>query len=281
MTAIVVLTILSVIIFQIIRSVTIATHQSSKRLDLYQEAAFVLDRIASDLQNRSRRADQPFVISGTEAGLSMNNAYLEFYTNAPAYYPDSGNNAGTDPRYKLSKIAYRIQDNDPNNSANTNIPPQLQRAVIPLYWTSGSKPVFQVATSPSNPTVEATDPNWQTLSRNVICLKITCLPRNSGTLTTSLTAATPDPNNPLPQNPATQNIAAINVAIALLDDNTLKILGNGNEMTKAVEILRDETDPSASQNDYVQAWNKQLSNPNLNPLVRQNLRFAQRLIPLN
>jgi hypothetical protein len=235
----------------------------------------VMDRIAADLAGMPKRSDLGMLLVDNQSG----NDELYFVSHAPGYAPSSGgSNSG------LTLVGYRV---------NTN---GFQRVGKGLGWDALAFTNLTVASLQNNYDIDygnATDTNYHTISPSVLRAEYALLMK-PGTVNYDASGTNPigtnSPTEPsyLKTNcvgPAINNVEAIQVVIAVLDQNSRKIVKSTSlEGLAGSSSFPDFRDPGRVGVTSGVAFGQWLSNAPNAPAPRaaaSQIRIYQRIIPLN
>jgi prepilin-type N-terminal cleavage/methylation domain-containing protein len=262
--AMAVLALLIGIVAQVVLLTSQAIAINSKKLDAAGQARFFFDRLASDLAARPIRTD----LGGTVFNKVAGNDDFQFYSQVPAY-------GATTATRQISLVSYRVAA----STTPSATPIQLQRGVLGTSWTANAAnmvyfvPPTPLTGSPAIPNLNSAtyDSDYDILADGAFRMEF-CYLLNTGKLVSTATAPY-------------SNVSGIVVAIAVLDAQSRKLLGDPassagmNAQISAMSNLSNTLHDSQDGNDPLSVWTADFTSSfgsgYPKPAI-QNIRFYQR-----
>jgi len=263
--ALAVLSLLVLLVGQLMVNANSTITASRKRIDALGQARAVFDRMTMDFAGRLRREDVDASFEKHPGDDSM-----AFYSATRGLYPSQSATADT---RVLSVVGYRV-------SRDSKGRPRLERGARGLSWsdmvftpvlsgvqkqrftTPNSLPAIDVGSGPGN---------YQVLSDSVVRMEISYLLKADATHSSPRLAAG------LPAD--VRDISAVVVTIAVLDEQSRKLVGDYDLLQGAFPDAEDGVDPLAVWSGLVNSID--FARKAGIPLpAAQSVRLYQRYFPL-
>jgi prepilin-type N-terminal cleavage/methylation domain-containing protein len=275
--AVTVLLILVALVAQLFNNTTRVTNLSNSHLNADNTARLLFARMSADFSRIVKRADVDYYFKGNDGYSSTDSNksdQLAFYCEVPGYSPTGGNTSNS-----ISIVAYRL------NSGSTNQRPCVERMSKALPWSNTnnlyqSPAIFLPSTIssawPTAISATATDPDYETITPNIIRFEYYYLLRN-GTL--SATPWIPQFDDDTGIVNGLKDLTAIGVTIAVLDRKSAAIMTT-EEAVNLASQMRD-FQPNATMGELEQNWQNTVNSSSLPAQKKGGVYIYSRLFYLS